>query len=241
MPTNVIKRLAVLTVIAGIVVFLLTRHINLELLLGTGGILALGAIVFAETGLLVGFFLPGDTLLFAAGFFAAQGKISIIGSVVTVIIAAIFGNMAGYEIGRRSGPKIFKNEDALLLKPDTVENAEKFYEKHGGKTIFLARFVPVIRTLAPLIAGIGKMNYRQFMIYNITGAIVWGSAITLVGFWAGKIIGQYFNIDKYLLPIVLLAMLVTFGVSFTHVLKTPEQRKLFFKKFKAYFINFFKN
>lgn len=240
-PFNVVKRIAALTLIAGVVIFLMTRHIDIGLLLETGGIIAIAATIFAETGLLVGFFLPGDTLLFAAGFFAAQGKISLIGSIIAVVLGAIFGNMAGYEIGRRSGPKIFKKEDALLLTPQTIDHAQKFYENYGGKTILLARFVPVVRTLAPLIAGIGKMDYRAFMFYNVIGAILWGASVTIGGFWAGKIIGEYFDIDKYLLPIILLATSLTFGASFAHVLKNKDQRAILKRKVIDYVKNFFKN
>lgn len=240
-PYNVIKRIAILMLVCGVVIFLLTRHVDIGLLLETGGIIAIAATIFAETGLLIGFFLPGDTLLFAAGFFAAQGKISLVGSILAVVLGAIIGNMAGYEIGRRTGPKIFTKEDALLLTPETIGHAQKFYEKHGGKTILLARFVPVVRTLAPLIAGIGKMDYKKFMFYNILGALIWGISVTMIGYWAGRVIGEYFDIDKYLLPIILLATVLTFGVSFAHVLKNPTQRQLLKKKFKNYFTNFFKN
>ncbi len=240
-PYNVIKRIAILSLISGIVIFLLTRHVDIGLLLETGGIIAIAATIFAETGLLIGFFLPGDTLLFAAGFFAAQGKISLIGSILAVVLGAIIGNMAGYEIGRRTGPKLFTKEDALLLTPETINKAQTFYKNHGGKTILLARFVPVVRTLAPLIAGMGKMDYKKFMFYNVIGALVWGLSVTLVGFWAGKVIGKFFSIDKYLLPVILLATLLTFGVSFWHIIKNPTQRQLLKIKFKNYFINFFKN
>jgi membrane-associated protein len=240
-PYNVIKRIATLTLICGVVIFLLTRHVDIGLLLETGGIIAIAATIFAETGLLIGFFLPGDTLLFAAGFFAAQGKISLIGSIIAVVLGAIIGNMAGYEIGRRTGPKLFTKEDALLLTPETINKAQTFYKNHGGKTILLARFVPVVRTLAPLIAGMGKMDYRKFMFYNVLGALIWGIGITLVGFWAGKVVGKFFSIDKYLLPIILLATFLTFGVSFWHIIKNPTQRQLLKKKFKNYIKNFFKN
>lgn len=240
-PYNVIKRIAVLVLVCGVVVFLLTRHVDIGLLLETGGIIAIAGTIFAETGLLIGFFLPGDTLLFAAGFFAAQGKISLIGSLIAVILGAILGNMAGYEIGRRSGPKLFTKEDALLLTPHTIENSQNFYKKHGGKTILLARFVPIVRTLAPLMAGIGKMNYRQFMFYNVVGAFIWGFGITLVGFWAGTVVGRYFSIDKYLLPVILLATFLTFGISFWHILKSQTQRQLLINKVKNYGTNFFKN
>ena len=241
LPINVIKRIAVLILIVSIVIFLMTRHVDIGLLLETGGIIAIAGTIFAETGLLVGFFLPGDTLLFAAGFFAAQSKISLVGSLVAVVLGAILGNMAGYEIGRRSGPKLFKKEDALLLTPQTIENAQNFYKKHGGKTILLARFVPIVRTLAPLMAGIGKMNYKQFMFYNVIGAFIWGFGVTLVGFWAGKVVGRYFSIDKYLLSVILLATFFTFGISFWHILKNPIQRQLLKKKIKKYSRDFFKN
>lgn len=227
--------------VIGIVIFLLTRHIDISLLLETGGILAIGATIFAETGLLVGFFLPGDTLLFAAGFFASQDKICLLGSILAVMLGAILGNLLGYEIGRRTGPKLFVKEEAVLLSPKTVTQAQDFYTKHGGKTILFARFIPVVRTLAPLIAGIGKMNYKSFVFYTIFGAIIWAVSVTGIGFWAGNVLGQYFDIDKYLLPIILLAVIGTFGVSFIHVLRDPKSRSLLINKSKAYFRNFFKN
>ena len=241
LPINVIKRIAILLTILSVFIFLMTRHVDISVLLETGGIIAIGATIFAETGLLIGFFLPGDTLLFAAGFFAAQDKLSLLGSILAIIVAAILGNMMGYEIGRRTGPKLFNKEEAVLLNADTVESANKFYEKHGGKTIILARFIPVIRTLAPLIAGIGKMNYKRFFIYTVIGAIIWGISVTMIGFWAGKIIGEYFDIDKYLLPIIILAVIGTFGASAWHVLKDKKSRDLVLSKTKNYLKNFFKN
>lgn len=241
LPLNVIKRIAIVVLIIAVVGFLLTRHVDIAVLLETGGIIAIAGTIFAETGLLIGFFLPGDTLLFAAGFFAAQGKISLLGSILAVFLGSVFGNMAGYEIGRRGGPKIFKKDDALLLTPQTIEQAEKFYQNHGGKTILLARFIPIIRTLAPLIAGVGKMNYKAFMFYNIIGALLWAVSITMVGYFSGRIIGQYFDIDKYLLPVILLATALTFGASFWHILRNESQRKALFQKIKIYFYTFFKN
>jgi membrane-associated protein len=241
LPINVIKRVAVLILVVGIVVFLMTRHIDIAILLETGGIIAIAATIFAETGLLIGFFLPGDTLLFAAGFFAAQGKISLIGSLLAIFLGSILGNMLGYEIGRRSGPKIFTKEDALLLTPQTIESAQGFYEKHGGKTILLARFIPIVRTLAPLMAGIGKMYYKTFLFYNVVGAFIWTVTVTMIGYLAGRLIGQYFDIDKYLLPVILLATFLTFGASFLHILKNEQQRKILINKYKLFFKNFFKN
>lgn len=240
-PYNVVKRILVLALIIGLVLFLLTRHIDISSLLITGGLVALGATIFAETGLLIGFFLPGDTLLFAAGFFASQGKISLLGSIAVVIFGAFIGNIVGYEIGKRSGPKLFTKKEALLLTPDNIEHANSFYEKHGGKTIFLARFVPVVRTLAPLIAGVGKMKYGIFLFYNLSGAVVWGAGIVLLGYIIGHKTGELINIDKYLLPIILLATLSTFGISLIHILREPNQRILLKKKILSYFKDFFKN
>jgi len=240
-PINVIKRIAILVSIVAVVIFLMTRHIDIALLLETGGIVAIGLTIFAETGLLIGFFLPGDTLLFAAGFFASQDKISLIGSIVAVSIGAIFGNMLGYEIGRRSGKRFFKKEEAVLLNKETVNAANAFYIKHGGKTVILARFIPVVRTLAPIMAGIGKMTYKRFFIYTVVGALIWGIVVTLVGYWAGLVIGQYFDIDKYLLPLIFLAVLGTFGISVFHVLKDKKSRDLVIQKSKSYITNFFKN
>lgn len=230
-----------MVLVVGVVVFLMTRHIDIAILLETGGIIAIAGTIFAETGLLIGFFLPGDTLLFAAGFFAAQGKLSLIGSLLAIFLGSILGNMLGYEIGRRSGPKIFTKEDALLLTPQTIDGAQKFYKKHGGKTILLARFIPIIRTLAPLMAGIGKMHYQTFLFYNIVGAFIWTVSVTMIGYLAGRLIGQYFDIDKYLLPVILLATFLTFGASFLHMLKNEQQRNILFTKIKLFFKNFFKN
>jgi membrane-associated protein len=220
---KVLKILAAILVLV-LIIFLLTREIDLNKILEAGGLLALAAILFAETGLLIGFFLPGDTLLFAAGFFAAQGRINLAWALLALFIGTFLGNIVGYEIGKRTGYRIFKNEESLFFSKDNITLAENFYKKHGGKTILIARFVPVVRTIAPPFAGMGKMNYRQFMIFNFIGGILWVASITLIGFWAGKVIGHYFNIDKYILPVVLLATLATFGGSAWHVLKDKKAR-----------------
>ena len=130
--------------------------IDIEYILKTFGILGVGLIVFAESGLLIGFFLPGDTLLFLSGFFAAQGYFPIALLVAVIVISAVIGDNVGYSIGKKTGPKVFKKEEGIFFHKDHIERAEKFYETHGGKTIILARFVPVVRTFAPLVAGVGK-------------------------------------------------------------------------------------
>ena len=137
-------------------------------------------------------------------------------------ISAIAGNAVGYEIGKRAGPKLFKKEDGIIFRKEYVQKAEEFYEKHGGKTIVLARFVPVVRTFAPVVAGIAKMDLRLFTLYNIVGSLVWGVGVTLAGFYLGSKIP---NIDTYILPIILLAMTLSFGPTIYHVLGDKKTRQ----------------
>lgn len=187
-----------------------------------GGILLVSAIVFAESGLLIGFFLPGDSLLFTAGFLSAQGHMNIYILVTAVTIAAIVGDSVGYNIGKHAGKRIFKREDSLLFHKDHIVRAEKFYEAHGGKAIILARFVPVVRTFAPVVAGIGTMHYRKFLMYNIVGALAWASGITILGHWLGSKIP---NIDHYLLPIILVIIVLSVAPAAYHILKEESSRK----------------
>lgn len=196
--------------------------INPEQLIQSGGVLLVAAIVFAESGLLIGFFLPGDTLLFTAGFFASQGKLPLALLLVATVLAAVIGDNVGYTIGRRTGHRIFKKKDGILFRAEYIEQAEKFYEKHGGKTITLARFVPIVRTFAPVVAGVAKMDRKKFMLYNIAGALVWGVGVTMLGYALGSKIP---NIDAYLLPVVGIAMAFTFAPPIIHVLKDAETRQ----------------
>jgi membrane-associated protein len=199
--------------------------INPEHILQSGGVLLVAAIVFAESGLLIGFFLPGDTLLFTAGFFASQDKLPIAWLLIAVVAAAIIGDNVGYTVGRRMGHRIFKKKDGILFRAEYINQAEKFYERHGGKTITIARFVPVVRTFAPIVAGVGKMDRRKFMLFNVVGATVWGAGVTLLGYAFGSRIP---NIDKYLLPVVGAAMLLTFCPPLVHILKDAETRSKLF-------------
>jgi len=201
--------------------------LNVEHLIESGGILLVALIIFAESGLLIGFFLPGDTLLFTAGFFAAQGKLSLPWLIIAVVIAAAVGDNVGYEIGQRTGHRIFKKEDGILFRKEYVQRAEEFYEKHGGKTIIMARFVPIVRTFAPVVAGVGNMSRKRFMAFNIIGAIGWGAGVILLGHWLGSKIP---NIDKYLLPIVLLAVLFSFSPMVLHIIKDKKARKKIWAK-----------
>jgi len=160
-----------------------------------GGLLMLVAIVFAETGLLVGFFLPGDSLLVTAGVFAAAGHVSLAGLLTVVTAAAIIGDQVGYYIGRKTGPRIFRREDSLLFKRRHLLRAQEFYERHGGKTIILARFVPIIRTFAPVVAGVAAMDYGRFVSFNFIGGFLWVWTMSLLGYSLGSAIP---DIDRHI-------------------------------------------
>jgi len=173
------------------------------------GELLVMAIIFAETGLLIGFFLPGDSLLFTAGLLANQGDLNIAFLLVGVFAAAVIGDQVGYQFGRKAGPSIFRKPDAKLFRQEYVEHTKTFFDNHGPKTIVIARFVPVVRTFAPVLAGVGEMKWKTFTIYNVIGALVWAVGITLLGYALGSAIGTD-NVDKYLYPIIAVIILVSF-------------------------------
>ena len=164
------------------------RIYDVEFLVRTGGLIALVAIVFVETGLLVGFFLPGDSLLVTAGIFAARGDLDLLTLNTTLSVAAIAGDTVGYWIGARTGPKIFTRENSLFFNRKHLISAKEFYDKYGPFTIVVARFVPIIRTFAPVVAGVGAMQYRKFISYNVFGGIFWVMATTLTGYFLGTMI-----------------------------------------------------
>ena len=157
-------------------------------------------IIFAETGLLIGFFLPGDSLLFTGGILASQGNLNIAVIAIGCFLAAVIGDQVGYTIGYRAGPPLFRRPDSRIFKQRYVDRTKEFFDKHGPKTILLARFVPVVRTFAPVLAGVGEMNRRTFTTYNIVGGFVWAVGVTVAGYILGSAIGS--DIDKYLLPII---------------------------------------
>ena len=164
-------------------------------------------IVFAETGLLVGFFLPGDSLLFTAGILASQGDFNIVVLCVGTFVAAVAGDQTGYTIGQRMGPTLFRRPDSRIFKQAYVERTKEFFEKHGPKTVVLARFVPIVRTFAPVLAGVGEMRRRVFLTYNLFGALIWAVGVTLLGYLLSEAIGD--DIDKYLLPLVALIVVLS--------------------------------
>lgn len=161
---------------------------DIEWLVETVGYPGLFLIIFAETGLLIGLFLPGDTLLITAGFLAQRGHFEVLILLPLLVVAAIAGDATGYQIGRKAGPRIFTREDSRLFKRRHLERAHAFYERHGGKTIFLARFMAFIRTFAPTVAGAAEMPYRKFAVYNIAGGLTWILSMVLLGYYAGRAI-----------------------------------------------------
>lgn len=194
---------------------------DVNAIINTGGLLLIGLIVFAETGLLIGFFLPGDTLLLSAGIFAAQGKLNLPLLLLVVVVAAIIGDNTGYMIGKHGGKRLFTKKDSLLFRHEYVERAEAFYEKHGAKTIIFAKFIPVVRTFAAVVAGIGSMPRKKFVIYDIVGVLLWGVGVTMLGYWFGTKIP---NIDHYIGYAVVGAMILTLAPTMYHLLKDPEIR-----------------
>lgn len=200
-------------------------------LVKTVGYLGVAAIVFAESGLFIGFFLPGDSLLFTAGFLASQGFLNPLVLIAVVFPAAVLGDNFGYAFGRRIGPKIFAREDSLLFHKENLERARVFYEHYGAKTIVLARFLPVIRTFAPILAGVGKMRYATFFAYNVIGGALWGIGISLSGYFLGAMVP---GADRYIVLIVLLIIFFSVLPTAVHVLKDRTYRTriiAFFKKF----------
>jgi len=187
-------------------VSVLTGHYSLDALIQWGGYVLLVAIVFAETGLLIGCFLPGDSLLITAGLLAAAGHLNIWWINVLLMAAAIIGDSVGYAIGARLGPHIFTREKSLLFNPKHVERTQHFYEKYGPKTIVIARFVPIIRTFAPVLAGVGAMRYRRFLTYNVLGGIGWVASMS----WAGYLLGHAVpNISKHMHVLVIVIIVLS--------------------------------
>lgn len=182
-------------------------HIDLIYLVKTAGLLGLFLIIFAESGLFFGFFLPGDSLLFTAGLLASQGFLNIYFLVILMFLGATLGDTVGYWFGVKVGPKIFNKEDSFFFNKKHIERTKNYYEKYGSKTIIIARFVPIVRTFAPILAGVGEMRYSTFLKYNLVGGALWGVGMTLLGFTLGTTIP---NIDKYIIPIVLLIIATSF-------------------------------
>jgi membrane-associated protein len=179
---------------------------SLDALIRWGGYALLFAIVFTETGLLVGFFLPGDSLLITAGLVAAAGALNIWWVNALLIVAAVVGDSVGYAIGARLGPALFTREKSLLFNPRHVERTREFYARYGARTIVIARFVPIIRTFAPVVAGVGRMSYRRFLLFNVAGGVGWVVSMT----WAGYLLGSLIpNVSQYIHVIVIVVIVLS--------------------------------
>lgn len=196
------------------------------------GLWFIALIIFTESGLLVGFFLPGDTLLIAAGVLASQGALPIEWTIITIATAAIVGDNVGYTIGQYSGKRLFHKSDGILFRKEYVERSQAFYEKHGGKTIILARFIPIVRTFAPMVAGIGKMPRGRFFFYNVVGAVLWSSSITLLGYWIGSKIP---GIGNYLEYAIIGVVLLSFAPAVWHISRDKKSRQMAQEKIRTIF------
>src|SRR5258706_5575506 len=180
---------------------------DVETMVAVGGLSAMTAIIFAETGLMVGFFLPGDSLLVTAGVFAAQGKLSIVWLNVLLIAAAIIGDTVGYWIGRKAGPALFNRPRSRFFNPAHLRRAHDFYEKHGGKTIIIARFMPIVRTFAPVVAGMGKMEDRPVLSFNVFGGLLWVASMTPIGYYLRRFPRGPENNQNVIIPLGFLSIL----------------------------------
>lgn len=195
---------------------------HLEELIRWGGYTVLAIIVFAESGLFFGFFLPGDSLLVTAGLLASRGYLNIWELIVLLSLMAIAGDSVGYYFGRVAGPRIFTREKSWLFAKDHLIRAQAFYEKHGGKTIILARFMPIIRTFAPIVAGIGRMPYSRFISFNIWGGILWVMLTLGLGFFLGRVIP---NVDRYIHWIIIAVILLSISPGIVSWIRSRKGRK----------------
>lgn len=175
-------------------------HFDLDSLIRSAGVLGVMLIVFAETGLLVGFFLPGDSLLFTAGFLAAQGYLNIWALTIGCLVAAVAGDAVGYTIGKSAGRKLYYRAGSKFFNPEHLEKAERFFARHGGKAVIIARFMPIVRTFVPVVAGMGAMKYSRFALYNVLGGLFWAVGVTVSGYAAGHHLP---GVQQYMAPVIM--------------------------------------
>lgn len=204
--------------------------IELTQFIQTAGLIGVALIVFAETGLLIGFFLPGDSLLFTTGYLVHAGLLpfDIHLTVLLLWAAAVLGDTCGYEIGRHFGVRLYERDDSRLFKQAHLDRARAFYHRHGGKTIVIGRFVPIVRTFVPTVAGVTRMRYLHFLGYNIVGALLWATGITYAGYYLGAWFSSMgLEIDQVLLPIIVVILLASVAPAVIGVLRTKESRQAF--------------
>lgn len=191
-------------------------HLDPLAIVKTGSYLGIALLIFAESGLFVGIFLPGDSLLFAAGLLSAGGFLAIEPLTFFVVVAAIVGDSVGYWFGSEMGEMLFKRKESRFFKQEYLRRTERFYQKYGGRAIVLARFVPIVRTIAPILAGAGSMKYRLFLAYNMLGGLLWGAGMLSLGFFLGSVIP---NSEKYILPLSLVIVAISFLPIFINLVR----------------------
>lgn len=228
----------VIVVALGAYGYISIDHFGLQNFISLVSVYGVAGIIFAESGLLIGFFLPGDSLLFTVGFLIHQGIIQfdIHLTVMIFFLAAALGDSVGYAFGRRVGRRLFNRKESVLFHRENLERAETFYEHHGGKTIIIARFMPIIRTFAPIVAGISHMSYKRFLIFNLIGALIWAVGITYLGYFAGNWIeAAGINIEYVIIGIILISILPPF----VHILKEKKNRDAIYRSIKQQLRAFF--
>ena len=197
-------------------------------LIQAGGLILIAAIIFSESGMMVGFLFPGDTLLFSAGILSATGTLNIWTVLLTIALAAIVGDNVGYHIGKHFGHRVFK-QDNLVFRHEYIVRAEEFYKKHGSKTMLVAHFVPIVRAFVPVTAGAGRMPYRQYVIFDAIGDIAWTFIITLLGYFLGSRVP---GVEKLIEPLLVVIIIIFLGPTLFHVLRDPKIRTAIRSKFK---------
>lgn len=196
--------------------------LNVSHIVASGGLILLGAFLYAEVGLFLGFFLPGDTLVIAAGVYAAHGKLSIAGVLIVSAVAAIAGDNTAFWIGRHLGPRVFRKDDGLIFRKDHIQKAEEFYERFGAKLLLVSHFLPVVRTFTPLLAGVGNMPYRRFVAFNMVGDSLWAVTVGLLGYYVGSKIP---NIDHYILLALGAVIVLSLGPTLLHFVRLRLRRR----------------
>lgn len=199
----------------------MTHMFDVTHLIETGGLLLIALIVLAESGIMVGVFFPGDTLLLSAGVLAAGGQFSVWEACIVIAIAAIAGDNLGYQLGRSLGPRLFRKKDGIIFRKDYIDRAEKFYEKYGAKAMLVEHFVPIVRSFAPITAGASKMDRKLFILCNTIGDIVWAFGITLFGYFVASKIP---NVEKYVEPMIIGIVVIFLAPTLFHIVRDPKIR-----------------
>ncbi|MFA6338777.1 MAG: VTT domain-containing protein [Candidatus Paceibacterota bacterium] len=196
------------------------KYLDPLFLIQSAGLIGVLFIIFAESGLFFGFFLPGDSLLFTAGFLASQGYFNLFVLIVLTFFAAVLGDNFGYQFGKHIGPKIFTKEDSLFFRKEHVIRTKKFYERYGKKALVIARFIPIVRTFTPILAGVGQMEYKTFFTYNLIGGAAWTLLLINLGFFLGTLIK---DADRFILPIVLVIIVISFLPGVWEIIKIKKE------------------